>query len=161
MNSHFLFYYKNILCRQIFILLQHILYYNYASTVDIVKHTFWKMYDMQQYDKRIKIRWDYLEEGCKACNQGRQHNKVRQFNATWCNTLVVNVDKMLAKSPQNIKMLKILQKNCFATFFLTQTQNLPVEPVLSGELQTDPPSQLCTNLFDCGQTSKESFRSLL
>ncbi len=33
-------------------------------------------------------------------------------------------------------MSKILKKlHCFATFCLTQTQNLPVEPVLGGEKQ--------------------------
>ncbi len=56
--------------------------------------------------------------------------------------LVVHVADMSEKCLQNVKMSKILKKlHHFATFCLTLTQNLPVEPVLGGELQTDPLSQ--------------------
>ncbi len=57
-------------------------------------------------------------------------------------SVVSNVGKMSAKCKQNARMSNILKKlHHFATFCLTQTQNLPVQPKSGGELQTNPPSQ--------------------
>ncbi len=47
----------------------------------------------------------------------------------------------------------------FLKFHPTQIHNLPVEPMLGGELHTDPPSQLKT-IFYCEQTHEKSFGSL-
>ncbi len=45
------------------------------------------------------------------------------------NIVVANVGKMSEKHQQNVEMPKILKQLChFATFWLTQMQNLLVEP---------------------------------